>query len=362
MKTYRSILSVIFLFAIAAGQFGCEQRPSQGEKHPVPQEIARQAPRIPAPETAKSLPAIEFEKTVYDFGKIDPGGKHNCQFKFKNTGNGPLEIKQPRSTCACAVAKLDKMEYDAGEAGTLTIEYHAPKTAGPKTQRVFVKSNDPKNPEVKLSIKAEVVLKVDVTPKTLNLSLKEPNAGCPKITVTATDGQPFSITGFNSPENCITADFYRDEKATKFVLEPKADLEKLAKTLRGSIKIRTSHPKVKQLTVNYSVLPYFETQPRNIIIQNAQTHKPQRRRIWVKSNYGQDFEIESVRGKKGAIKLLDQKKMGARFRLDVEIMPPERPAKVGYFRDTLYIQIQDGPKLKVNCNILYLRKTAKRPR
>jgi len=355
MKAYSSAAGVFVSFVLLGVFFGCQPATSQAgvlaAAGPVESGVIE-----PASEGTGAFPVISFSSEVHDFGQIDPSAKLKCEFKFTNTGSKPLKIRQPRSTCSCTIAKLGKTEYAPGESGTLTAEYHAPGTPGAKSQFIFVRSNDPKKPEVKLALKAEVTLKVSVTPKNLNLSLVKPNAGCPKITVKAVDGESFAITGFESPGDCITADFDPNKMATKFVLEPKVDLQKILKASPGTIHISIRHPKVHRLMVRYFAPPYFETQPKSIILQNAQPNTPRKRKLWVKSNYGKDFEIEMVSSEKGTVKLLDKQKMVNRFGLDIEITPPELTSDVRYVRDTLYIKIQNGPRLETKCNILYPRK------
>lgn len=355
MRTHLIILTVFAALGLFFIQVGCEQQATQVEKPPVPQKIAEE-PKAPEAETAKAAPRIVFEKTVHDFGQIDPGSTLRCEFKFKNSGNALLKIGKVRAPCGCTVPELKKKQYEPGETGTLKVRYHASIRPGPATKHIFVPSNDPENPEVKLAVKSEVVEKVNVKPKRLSLSLKKENAGCPKITITSIDAQPFSIRKFESPGNCITADFNPDEKATEFVLQPKVDIPKLRKTLNGSIRIEITHPKLNRLTVTYSAPPDFQTRPQTIFIQQAEPNKPVQKKIWVKSNYGEDFEIEAISSQKGSIKVLSRNKQAGQFALDIEITPPEPVGKLKFFRDVLKIKIKDGPTIETNCNIWYPKK------
>ena len=56
-------------------------------------------------EEANLLPKVSFENTVCDLGQVGLGTKNTCEFKFTNTGRGPLRMlarpkgrKQIRST------------------------------------------------------------------------------------------------------------------------------------------------------------------------------------------------------------------------------------------------------------------------
>lgn len=103
------------------------------------------------------LPKISFEQTVCDLGRVGLGTKNSCEFKFRNTGQGPLRITNVKSTCGCTVAQLEKKEYAPGESGTIEVTYTAPNTTTATQKSIYVWSNDKANPNIRLTIKAEVV-------------------------------------------------------------------------------------------------------------------------------------------------------------------------------------------------------------
>jgi hypothetical protein len=118
------------------------------------------------------LPKISFEQMVCDLGRVGLGTKNACEFKFTNTGQGPLKITNVKSACGCTVALLDKKEYAPDESGTIEVTYTAPNTTTATQKSIYVSSNDKANPNVRLTIKAEVVQIVQALPAKLNLSLR----------------------------------------------------------------------------------------------------------------------------------------------------------------------------------------------
>jgi len=110
------------------------------------------------------LPKISFEQTVCDLGQVGLGTKNSCEFKFTNTGQGPLRITNVKTTCGCTVAQLDKKEYPPGESATIKVIYTAPNTATATQKSIYISSNDKANPNVRLTIKAEVVQIVQPLP------------------------------------------------------------------------------------------------------------------------------------------------------------------------------------------------------
>jgi len=309
--------------------------------------------------TEKTLPQIEFKEVVYDFGEVGPSARHQGQFEFTNVGEGLLKITKVGRCCGVET-KIDKMEYTPGESGTLQVEWNSGPLESTMNRQLVVHSNDNENPQTTLTIKAEVVLKVAWEPKRLRLFLDEANAGCPKIKINSIDDRPFSITGFKSTADCITADFDPTEEATEFVLEPRIDTEKLKNSLKGRVNITLNHPQGKNATILYSVLPKYTVNPPLLIMFNAEPEKPIVRTISVLNNYKKDFEIESLTSKNNIvdIEVLEQKKISNGYQMEVSITPPAAEGKTK-FTDQLSVSIKDGEELPIRCNGYYTKRKAK---
>lgn len=102
-----------------------------------------------------STPAIKFEKTEHDFGKILQGEQVSYTFKFKNVGNAPLIITSIEKTCGCTSPEYSSQPIKPGENGKITITYDSKGHKGFQNKRLVVKANT--NPsETILRIKAQV--------------------------------------------------------------------------------------------------------------------------------------------------------------------------------------------------------------
>lgn len=306
-------------------------------------------------ETTTAGPKIEFESVVHDFGEVGPGTKRSCELPFTNVGDSLLVIKEVK-TCCGVVASLDKnqKEYRPGKSGVVKVDYSPSRRPGPTSKRIYVHSNDWTKPKVTLVLKAKIVPKVSWAPQRLRLSLERKNAGCPKIVLNSIDNQPFALTGFQSTAGCITANYDPSIRATKFVLEPKVDVEKLRKNQRGRVNIGLTHPEWDTVAIFYDVILRFSTRPSIITVLKAEPQKSVRRKIEVLSNYGEDFEIESTSSRNGTIEAVAQKKIPSGYELALEIMPPPAEGRLTVFTDVLSIQIRGGGKLAVTCRGFYL--------
>ena len=336
---------VLFLQAIGNGQ----ETATSGAATASPNQAA--APKVQdvnKPQTEGAEPKIEFESNFWDFGEVGPKSQNSCEFKFKNTGTSILKIDSKiQTTCGCTVPNLSKEEYAPGENGTIKVVFTAGQAPGKAVKHLYVSSNDKVNPRAELIIMAEIKPKVEFEPKQLNLELNKENAGCPDIVLKSVDGQLFEIKGFTSTGDSITAD-YNSVSASKFVIKPKVDVEKLKKGLNGSIEIKLSHPECDMVLITFNARPQFEITPQSLVVFKAAPEKPVKKEIWILNNYRENFEIESTSSLKGDIvKVLSQEKVGNRYKLTVEVTPPAVEDKIKVFRDTLYINIKGGRKLEV---------------
>src|SRR5580693_3115074 len=68
---------------------------------------------------AEGTPKIQFEQTLYDFGKTSQVTTVSGVFKFKNTGDGLLKLQPPKPSCGCTVARLNPDTLAPGATGEL---------------------------------------------------------------------------------------------------------------------------------------------------------------------------------------------------------------------------------------------------
>ena len=108
-----------------------------------------------------NLPKIEITPKSFDFGEIKYGETVEYIFMVKNIGKDILEIKKVATSCACTAGSINKERINPGEEAELLVSYDTGAMSGPhgkgKQERIiYVKSNDPINPQVEVMIHAIV--------------------------------------------------------------------------------------------------------------------------------------------------------------------------------------------------------------
>jgi len=329
-------------------------RVSEKPVSPAGQPRSKPVAERAEPERTVSGPRIRFDKVVYNIGEVGPGSNNLCEFSFENIGGEVLKIVRVKPDCGCIMLKLDKREYAPGEKGVLRFKYHATTLTGIVSRHIVVETNDKVQPKATLSIRGRVVARVDCQPKRLSLRLRG-DQPAPEVTLTSLDGQLFSIKNIKSTFNAISADIDPGVEATKFILKLKVDQSRLQRLSGGVIEFSLTHPEATTVSVPFSALTQFKLNPPVIILFDAEPGKPIiRKNVTVLNNYGEPFEIASVRSKQGVIKVLKQEKLTNGYRFTLEITPPDKTDS-RKFTDEFFIQIKDGDLLKLNCQGFYRR-------
>ncbi|MBN2182253.1 MAG: DUF1573 domain-containing protein [Sedimentisphaerales bacterium] len=358
MKPNKTISIVIAIFLLYL-QFGCEEDVSTQQNSgsdwfkqmTTPMQSTFQ--RSTTAPAVKRSPKITFDKLIHNFGNVGPATTHICQFGFTNTGNDTLEIIEVEQTCGCTPFVLSKKEYAPGEKGSLKVGFFSDTQVGPTSKPIYVISNDETNPEVELAIKADIKAKIDYEPKKLDLLLMQPNGSCPSITIYSLDNKPFSITSFNSTYECVTADFDPSKQATKFVLQPKIDMQKLERALDGRFEIGLSHPEMKKISGTFSTPPRFTTSPSAIMVHQANPLTSVTKKVNIISNYGEDFDIDSTLSQTGVVKAINKSKTRDGYELELVITPPATNNKARVFSDIFSLNLRGAGELQISCNGFY---------
>lgn len=107
-------------------------------------------------KVSENGPEIEFEKLVHDYGEVQYNGNGECEFRFTNTGNEPLILQKPKSSCGCTVPTWPKEPILPGESNVIKVTYKTTKV-GTINKSITVTSNAKTNATVVLRIKGTVL-------------------------------------------------------------------------------------------------------------------------------------------------------------------------------------------------------------
>ena len=68
--------------------------------------------------------SLEFDKTVHNFGEVDPnGGEVQTVFHFTNVGESDLLINEAKGSCGCTVPKFPTRPIAPGEKDSILVSF-----------------------------------------------------------------------------------------------------------------------------------------------------------------------------------------------------------------------------------------------
>ena len=122
-----------------------------------------------------AAPKLFVKADNHDFGTIAEGEVVTHNFEIQNAGKAELKIIQVRASCGCTAAAPKKMNLEPGEKTTVKVEFNSENRLGPQEKYVYISSNDPVNPQYKLTFTGVIVDKstmISKDGKTPKLKLK----------------------------------------------------------------------------------------------------------------------------------------------------------------------------------------------
>lgn len=110
----------------------------------------------------EGLPKIEVTPDSFDFGQVKYGQVLEHRFKVKNQGKEVLEIKRLSTSCGCTTAQISRFQLKPGEEEELLVRYETAAMSGSHAKGrqeriIYLKTNDPQNPQKEVMIFANVL-------------------------------------------------------------------------------------------------------------------------------------------------------------------------------------------------------------
>jgi len=94
----------------------------------------------------------------YDLGNLEEGELYQRSFTIANSGDKPLEVKVVRVGCGCTIILYPKkrLEIAPGESIETRFSYNTEGMEGEEIKYIYIESNDPETPLLKLKLIAQV--------------------------------------------------------------------------------------------------------------------------------------------------------------------------------------------------------------
>ena len=101
-------------------------------------------------------PNIEFAQTKYEGGTAIEGEKITYTYAFTNTGKADLEIQDVKASCGCTASTPKDKVVKPGASSEIVATFNSKGRVGTQRKTITVRTNDPDQPVVQLSLSVQV--------------------------------------------------------------------------------------------------------------------------------------------------------------------------------------------------------------
>ena len=251
------------------------------------------------PGSAFCKPKIEFSNPEFSFGEVLAGKSVVHEFRFKNTGDSDLVIREVTTSCGCTAALASESTIKPGKSGVVKASFD---TAGRKsfqTKTVTVKSNDPDRSSTSLKIEGKVVPIVDIDPNFINFgsNVRSGEAVVKTTKVFTTLKRTFKIVSITSNLPQVTCQTNPFEKEGEFGYEISVTLSKEAKpgAYSGKVTMRLDDKEMEFVEFHFygKVLGAVIPTPSYFVFGRIKTTETVSKLVTLSGPPGKTFKIVS---------------------------------------------------------------------
>jgi hypothetical protein len=109
------------------------------------------------PNELKKAPKFTIDKVLHDFGEIGYRDSSITNFIITNKGKTDLIIRKIKPSCNCVNVEMETMIIKPRKKAKLKVDYTSFNVVGLDIRGIKIISNDPNNPEVNVTIRANIV-------------------------------------------------------------------------------------------------------------------------------------------------------------------------------------------------------------
>lgn len=201
-------------------------------------------------------PKIVPYETEFNFGDITEGVKVSHNFIIFNRGTNILKIERVKASCGCTAAVPSKTELAPNDSTRIEVEFNSQGRTGIQKKYVYIFSNDPETPQLRLSFTTNVVTEkesVGSTKPSIKLSeynhnfgkVKEGEVLDLKVVVSNIGDAELEIKNIKSSCGC-TAALMTDKKLgpnEKGELKIEFDTKNLSGQIARTVTLYSNDPK-----------------------------------------------------------------------------------------------------------------------
>ena len=107
---------------------------------------------------------LAWEKSELELNPPPGSETAVATFKYQNKGDKKIHINAVKTSCGCTTAALAKNDVEPGEKGEIVATLKTGDRVGSQQKTVTVETDDPKQPQTILTLKANIIALLELQP------------------------------------------------------------------------------------------------------------------------------------------------------------------------------------------------------
>jgi hypothetical protein len=140
---------------------------------------------------------LQWEQRVIEVTTSPKQEKVEVAFPFTNTSDKPVTIQSVVPSCDCTTAELKKKTFAPGEKGQIDVVFNVADSKGPQFKTITVTTEENPNESIDLTLKVQIPLPVEVTPRLLTWRVGA-GAAEKSVEITLISDPVITVTGAKS--------------------------------------------------------------------------------------------------------------------------------------------------------------------
>jgi uncharacterized membrane protein YozB (DUF420 family) len=188
------------------------------------------------PGAGEGQGAVSFDQTVFEYHAKPEEEVLQVSFVMGNRGKRPIKITGLDTSCTCLGVGADKKEVAPGEKTRIEAEFSLATLAGDAEKFIYVRTDSPDLPEVRLTVRVRVDPLFRIEPKMLDWKVGE-EPGEKRIRFQVLRERPINIVSATSSKDSVAVRVEEIEqgKVYDLVLQPGST----AQSTLGMVRIVT---------------------------------------------------------------------------------------------------------------------------
>jgi len=243
-------------------------------------------------------PRIVCDEPLYDFGTADSQSTIEHTFVIRNTGDTTLEISNVRPACGCTLANISEKIVPPGGESQITARLSLQGRNGPQSKPITILSNDPQNPEYRVTLAGTVAAAINVTPDRLMFG----QIGTEQTIELFVDiggliPEPFTITGIESSLPNLITEQETMQEGKQYRIKARLTGPSQTGPINASLIVRTDHPSRPAINIPViaNVVGEIIYNPIAIEVPAAANNEAVTRYIVLRPGMLKQFELTSVK-------------------------------------------------------------------